>query len=91
MKRRTYQEATDYIISQIREMPIPDMYKLELVAMLSTLQTIHEVGDPYEVVTNLYDVVEEHDNCHVQVLKNSVTGDISVGWYENVEEGEDDE
>ncbi len=33
--------------------------------------------------TNLYDVVEEHGNCTVQVLRNSVTGEESVGWWVN--------
>ena len=33
--------------------------------------------------TNLYDVVEEHPNCTVQILRNSVTGEESVGWWEN--------
>ena len=28
----------------------------------------------------VYDVVEEHHGCMVQVLKNSVTGEMSVGW-----------
>ena len=32
--------------------------------------------------SNLYDIVEEHEHCHVQVLKNSVTGEISRGWWE---------
>ena len=35
--------------------------------------------------TNLFDVVEEHANCHVQVLKNSITGETSVGWWEEKE------
>ncbi len=42
-------------------------------------------GDPEEVETLVafYDVVEEHDNCHVQVLRNSQTGEVSVGWWPN--------
>lgn len=32
--------------------------------------------------TNIYDVVEEHHNCFVQVLRNSVTGEESIGWRE---------
>lgn len=34
-------------------------------------------------ITAIYDVVEEHKNCTVQVLKNSVTGEMSVGWKKN--------
>lgn len=33
--------------------------------------------------TNLYDEEEIHENCTVQILKSSVTGDESVGWWEN--------
>lgn len=33
--------------------------------------------------TSLYDTVERHTDCTVEILKNSVTGEISVGWYRN--------
>lgn len=32
---------------------------------------------------SVFDEVEEHSDCTVQILKNSVTGEISVGWTEN--------
>ena len=38
--------------------------------------------------TNLYDSEEVHENCTVQILKNSVTGETSVGWWENGKEKE---
>lgn len=38
------------------------------------------------VETNIYDEVEEIPNCTVQILRNSVTGEISVGWYRSTEE-----
>ena len=41
------------------------------------------------VETNLYDIEEIHHNCTVQILRNSVTGEVSVGWWPNEEE--DDE
>ena len=37
--------------------------------------------DPPE--TNLYDIEEIHENCTVQILRNSVTGETSIGWWEN--------
>lgn len=37
---------------------------------------------------SIYDIEEIHENCTVQVLKNSVTGDVSVGWWENESEVE---
>ena len=41
------------------------------------------MGEEYKVV-NLeeYDEVEIHENCTVQILKNSRTGEVSVGWWE---------
>lgn len=38
-------------------------------------------GTPYEVF--IYDEEEIHENCTVQILKNSVTVEISIGWWEN--------
>ena len=36
------------------------------------------------VETNVFDKEEIHHNCCVQVLSNSVTGEVSIGWwYEN--------
>lgn len=33
--------------------------------------------------SNVYDIVEEHTNCTAQILKNSVTGEESVGGWIN--------
>ena len=33
------------------------------------------------VQTNLFDIEEIHENCTVQILKNSMTGQISIGWW----------
>ena len=32
---------------------------------------------------SVYDVEEVHENCTVQVLKNSMTGERSLGWWKN--------
>lgn len=37
------------------------------------------------LVGNLFDVEEVHENCTVQVLRNSITGTVSVGWFPCVE------
>ena len=34
----------------------------------------------------IYDKVTTYRNCTVQVLENTVTGDVSVGWWQNEEE-----
>ena len=38
------------------------------------------------VESNLYDEEEILPNCTVQILRNSVTGATSVGWWENKHE-----
>ena len=38
-----------------------------------------------EVEVNLYDTVEIYQDCTVQVLRNSATGQESVGWWRNEE------
>ncbi len=36
-----------------------------------------------EIETNFYDREEIYENCTVQVLTNTVTGEVSVGWWRN--------
>ena len=38
------------------------------------------------VEVDVFDIEEIHKNCTVQILTNSVTGAVSVGWWENEEE-----
>ena len=35
------------------------------------------------IETNIFDECERHDNCVVEVWRNSVTGEVSVGWWPN--------
>lgn len=35
--------------------------------------------------TNIYDQEEIHENATVQILRNSITGEESIGWWENEE------
>lgn len=41
-----------------------------------------------KIQTCIYDEVETFPNCTVQILRNSITGDESVGWWINKEEQE---
>ena len=41
------------------------------------------------VDTGVYDVEEIYEDCTVQILRNSITGRTSIGWWENTpEEGD---
>ena len=35
---------------------------------------------------DIFDVEEIHENCTVQILRNSATGEESIGWWKNEEE-----
>lgn len=46
----------------------------------------YKVGDipQFEIVTSgMFDIEELHENCTVQILRNSYTGEMSLGWWEN--------
>jgi hypothetical protein len=53
----------------------------ELVEYL--LKKLDEAEPPKDVEVNVYDKVTEYDNCTVQILENTATGAISVGWWRN--------
>lgn len=36
-----------------------------------------------EISMNLYDQEELHRNCTVHILRNSYTGQVSIGWWDN--------
>ena len=40
---------------------------------------------------SFYDQEEIHKNCTVQILTNTKTGDVSIGWWENTQEEEPSE
>ena len=40
-------------------------------------------GEVLSVVTNIFDEEEIYENCTVQILRNSVTGEMSIGWWPN--------
>ena len=46
-------------------------------------------GTIEKIETCFYDKVETFPNCTVQVLTNTVTGDVSVGWWNNERSDED--
>ena len=58
----------------------------------TVLQTLREIIGHVErmyepelvkVETNLFDKEEIYQNCTVQILTNTVTGEVSVGWWKN--------
>lgn len=35
------------------------------------------------VMTNMFNVVERHEDCTVEILTNTETGEQSIGWFKN--------
>ena len=54
-------------------------YADHLLANGVTFATDANVGSKVE--TNVFDREEVHHNCTVQILRNSVTGEQSIGWW----------
>lgn len=46
-------------------------------------QNVENVVNIENMEINIYDEEEIYPDCTVQVLKNSVTGKVSVGWWKN--------
>ena len=58
----------------------------ELLAENNQLkERIAELEKPKTVLTecNIFDKETIYENCTVQIWENSVTGDISIGWWQN--------
>lgn len=63
-------------------------YKMAVKSLEAKLDYYKHTGGKQEpsvvhVQTNIFDQEEIHENCTVQVLTNSMTGEVSVGWWEN--------
>ena len=46
-------------------------------------QNVENVVNMENMEINIYDEEETYPDCTVQVLRNSVTGKVSVGWWKN--------
>lgn len=52
-------------------------------AVLIAEKCIREVYGARVEEVNIFDTEEVYENCTVQILSNSVTGNVSVGWWKN--------
>lgn len=53
------------------------------IVILNKLIKNTELQNVGNMEINIYDEEETYPDCTVQVLKNSVTGKVSVGWWKN--------
>ena len=57
-------------------------------AVQMAISALEKQEGSFAVETNIYDTEEIHHGCIVQILRNSVTGEVSVGWWKEKEEEE---
>ncbi len=54
-------------------------------ATAALLKTASDEDDMMVDSIGVYNEEEIHENCTVQILRNSITGAFSFGWWKNVE------
>ena len=59
------------------------VYGIETVLEYAENLPIIDSAQVVKVETNIYDKEEIYPDCTVQVLTNTATGDVSVGWWKN--------
>lgn len=59
----------------------PLLDKKHLIQTIAGVPSVR--SESTQISTNIYNEEETHENCTVQILKNTITGDISVGWRKN--------
>lgn len=57
-----------------------------VVEDIKAMKNIHP--EQVRVECNIYDQEHIYRDCTVQILENTRTGEISVGWWQNHREGE---
>jgi uncharacterized coiled-coil DUF342 family protein len=55
----------------------------ELVDLRKLLNSLIETDNGVKVESNIFDKEKIIENCTVQILENSLTGEVSVGWWRN--------
>lgn len=82
----TESEAIETLIG-IRRVSGYSKSREEALHMAISALEKQEGKKPITVETNIYDTEEIHHGCIVQILRNSVTGDTSVGWWKEKSDG----
>lgn len=54
-----------------------------VIDQMPTVANDTTVNNRTDISSSIFDTVERFDNCTVEVLTNSVTGEQSVGWWDN--------
>lgn len=75
----------DTILSFLRQASVGDSIEMRDIRMECV--PVSEDGIiSVDTVIEYYDTEERYENCTVQILRNSQTGEESIGWWENTDE-----
>lgn len=89
LKRLTHLLKSDYIRSFDEVDPKTGEYKRDIMEADASLNSSPKKAGAAmkkpEVSISFYDKVTRYSNCTVEVLENTATGEISVGWYRSEE------
>lgn len=81
-----YQQSLKWLEDHMDELDLVE-YAMQTAAVSITLMMLMKApvrgSIRGETDERRFDVVERHENCTVEVLRNSETGEESVGWWEN--------
>ena len=72
----------DTLLSFLRQASVGDSIEMRDIRMECV--PVSEDGIiAVDTVIEYYDTEERYENCTVQILRNSHTGEESIGWWEN--------
>lgn len=63
------------------------MNEEDVIRWRNLVKRLRQECEQHRIQTNIFDEEIIYPNCTVQILRNSVTGEESVGWWRNNEEG----
>lgn len=58
-------------------------YNVILLAKYYKVSTDQILGLQPLIETRVFDIREEYDDCTVEILRNSITGETSFAWHRN--------
>ena len=82
--------SLDYLLGKTDSFPFSYRTVYEHILANAPIKEIDD-REVLSVRTNLYDEEEIHKDCTVQIWRNSVTGEESWGWWDNMSTPDSDE
>ena len=88
MKDKTFSEIMDEVVNTLSRVQMKEATTTTLAVLLAQLQTRYDM-DTTATDVSFFDQQRIVENCTVHILRNSVTGEESFGWF--IERGKNDD